>query len=218
MEFMLQVLVLVIGGNGLLFLLARKWWEKKMKELEYKHISEADEREHRQKLELAQAKKSLTHSLRKLASEKEFLNKVVASYHANYATLIKMSNGSRYGDGEHKWKFSATLESIAGIEVGIYSELQLKPIEEASLLFSRLKETGYVHINILDEKPQTILSNRLEKKGVIAYTIVSTEDMMNSLMLCWFAKDGLEIHGVEQGELRLKQIMGDFRSMEDSLL
>jgi|TARA_R110000772_G_C13244857_1_gene434002 hypothetical protein len=37
--------------NGIIILIAKRIFDKKMKELEYKHISESDEREHKQELE-----------------------------------------------------------------------------------------------------------------------------------------------------------------------
>ena len=213
-----EILLAMLASNGILFFAFKSWWAKRMKELEYSHELDKDKLEHKQQLEIAASKESLTHSLRKLSAERAFLNNVVSNYGADYATVLKMSNGNTYGDGDHKWKFTATLESVSGIDKGIYDILQLKPIEEAGNLFPTIQDKGFAHVNIDFERPKSTLSNRLQNKGIVSYAIVSTEDVMNSLLLCWFGKEGIETHGVDLSEDLLKQIMGDFRSMEDKLL
>lgn len=212
-----EILLAMLASNGILFFALKQWWAKKMKVLEYSHELEKDKQEHKQKMQIERSRTSLNDTLNKVVVSKNFLNRVHAKYRADYATIIKMSNGDKYGDGVHKWKFSATLESMNGFESGIFDELQLNPIEESGFLFAIVKEHGYNFVNIQKEKSKTTLSSRLEKKGVACYAVVSTPDVMNSLLLCWFKKEGRE-NGVNLSDVTLKQIMGEFRGMEDNLL
>ena len=50
-EVITALVSVIMGANGILIIFAKRFWDKKMKELEYKHIEESDKREHTQMLE-----------------------------------------------------------------------------------------------------------------------------------------------------------------------
>lgn len=214
-EILATIMTGLFATNGILLLIIREWYARDKLKSKQAHEKEMDILQHNQQME---AKESLSVTLNRLAFEKTFLNDIVENHNADYATILRMSNGQKWGDGVHKWKFSATLESIKGISRGIFNELRNKPIEEAGLLFTNVQKKGYCHVNILLDNPRTTLSNRLFKKGVVAYTVVGTDDLMKSVLMCWFEKKGVKLDGIDISEETLKEIAGDFQSMEDQLL
>ncbi len=50
-ELIITILGLLMGANGIIVLFAKRFWDKKLKELEYKHLEKLDKLNHSQKLE-----------------------------------------------------------------------------------------------------------------------------------------------------------------------